>query len=351
MLPSFAACSGGHVGTDPCAERECGQAGGQDCGSCPGATERCDAQGQCVDVCAGRECGEVQGVDCGSCAGETELCDEQRRCVDLCAERDCGSPAPGIHCGECTAPERCGLAGRCYTPGGCPGGTVEIPDQGYCIDAYEVTNEQMYEFMVEHGNECVVEEISYTNPEWPDASFCMGDATYEKYKLWLDEGTWRIRPGYEQHPVVGVTWQGAVTACRAWGGDLCTLPQWQLACSGPQGYLFPYGDEYDGNACNACYWEQVCDPTGGTVEVGSFPGCEGGYPGIFDMSGNVFEWLWECKEVGDGADHLCVHVGGFWSGPSLDKGACFEPPERDWDWELPYHKNEATGFRCCYELP
>jgi hypothetical protein len=101
-----AACTGGNPGRDPCEGRECGAAEGKECGACPGATEACSDAGLCEDRCAGRECGE---------------------------------PVAGISCGQCTAPELCGLPGRCFVPGTCPADMIEVSLTGVCIDPYEVT--------------------------------------------------------------------------------------------------------------------------------------------------------------------------------------------------------------------
>jgi len=43
--------------------------------------------------------------------------------------------------------------------------------------------------------------------------------------------------------------------------------------------------------------------------VASFPGCEGFYPGLFDLEGNVAEWVDSCDGSSGPNDH-CTLAGG-----------------------------------------
>ena len=58
---------------------------------------------------------------------------------------------------------------------------------------------------------------------------------------------------------------------------------------------------------------------GGTlVPVASLPGCQGGYPGVFDMSGNVEEVEDSCDDAG-----TCYSRGGsFVDDPALAETRC-----------------------------
>jgi formylglycine-generating enzyme len=90
--------------------------------------------------------------------------------------------------------------------------------------------------------------------------------------------------------------------------------QWQRACRGPNGLLFPYGTDLIPDACPPPagvgstypgYYEATA--------VGTHPLCEGGYPGLFDMVGNGYEWVDACmSELGCGVVGVddCKGTGG-----------------------------------------
>ena len=141
---------------------------------------------------------------------------------------------------------------------------------------------------------------------------------------------------------------GARLACEAWGKRLCSGDAWRLACAGPTDDPFPYGGTYDDDACNACDPSFGC-PIGDVAPVGSLASCEGGYSGIFDMSGNVSEWVDECTLNQTDFSTTCSTVGGSYTG--LWQLLACSPQEGHQDEILnAYDYNAVTGFRCCVYL-
>ncbi len=91
-------------------------------------------------------------------------------------------------------------------------------------------------------------------------------------------------PEFAQHPVTHVTWAQA-NAYAAWaGGRLPNEAEWEKACRGTDGRLYPWGEE-EPTSKLANYNNEIGD----TTPVGSYP--DGASPyGALDMAGNVWEW-------------------------------------------------------------
>ena len=339
---ALAGCNGSHAGEDPCEGRQCGQFDGKDCGTCPLPTEACSDAGLCEDLCAGRQCGPVPGGDCGSCQGATELCNDRTGlCEDACEGRECGEPFPGISCGSCQEPELCGLPGRCFVPGTCPADMVEVGLGGVCIDATEITCPRMAEFLTEHGNECRPEGLVD-----PDSYYFCIEPT-EDYCLTETQGQWASRPGFEAYPITSVTFAGSLLACEAWGKRLCSIEEWSRACEGPDAFSYPYGNTYDPLACNACNDNEYpdCQYPREPENVGSFPGCEGGYGGLFDMIGNVSEWTAGPLYSEDGYKYY-VSLGG--PAAASSSVVCRDGPRGGSN--NAFYRQDSIGFRCCLSL-
>jgi formylglycine-generating enzyme required for sulfatase activity len=103
---------------------------------------------------------------------------------------------------------------------------------------------------------------------------------------------------YDEHPVVWVAWHQAAGYCAWAGARLPTEAEWEYAARGPEGWVFPWGNKFDGTRLNYCDvncpldWadETVDDGYADTAPVGSYPGGVS-WCGALDMAGNVSEWV------------------------------------------------------------
>ncbi|MBK8567368.1 MAG: SUMF1/EgtB/PvdO family nonheme iron enzyme [Saprospiraceae bacterium] len=156
----------------------------------------------------------------------------------------------------------------------------------FSIGKYEVTNEEYAVFLNEYGSTTVKNgpnkgQEMIGEDEWGIAFRSQGDITTAYYES---------QQGYEKHPVVNVTWYGAVAYTEWLSGKttknyrLPTEAEWEYAArGGSQSKHTKYsgGDDldkvawYDGNSGYR------------THVVGGLAKNE---IGAFDMSGNVYEW-------------------------------------------------------------
>ena len=131
---------------------------------------------------------------------------------------------------------------------------------------------------------CYVAEHPVTNSAYHKFVEATGHAAPPHWA----QGHWRELMG--DHPVVNVSWNDAVAYCR-WltsvTGQSHRLPteaEWEKAARGAEGYIYPWGNEFDEKRCNC--WEAGI---GRTTPVNAFPAGASPY-GVMDMSGNVWEW-------------------------------------------------------------
>lgn len=247
---------------------------------------------------------------------------------------------------------RCGAAGRevCTTGAWqatpCPPETPTCEGEGQCvvrgpalvsvggvflIDATEVTVAQYRQFVTAKNgdvsgqiaacswNQSYFEEVAY---EPDDEPITMVD--------WCDANAY-------------CAWAGKRLCGRVGGGPIATaelddqtLNQWYLACGGPSGRQDPNDDL----ECNLSMGFRSVAP------VATYPKCEGYYPGVFDMLGNVWEWVDGC-ETNTGPDDICNLMGG--STINGDSYCSFHFDNSGVD-EAPWHRSEKVlyaGIRCC----
>jgi formylglycine-generating enzyme required for sulfatase activity len=173
--------------------------------------------------------------------------------------------------------------------------------------------------------------------------------------------------GKKDHPINCVDWTMAETYCHFAGVRLPTEAEWEFAARGPDGRIYPWGDEAPSESLlNACGKECVDwggknkveetamypgnDGYANTAPVGSFPKGASRF-GLLDVVGNVWEWvadrhgkyakdaLVDPKGPAKGADR--VIRGGAWNGAYT---SWVRPTFRYHD--VPTKRSYGIGFRC-----
>jgi len=129
------------------------------------------------------------------------------------------------------------------------------------------------------------------------------EVTYERYEECLAVGVCDNPCGsnyggesYDDHPVVYVSWNDASSYCKWRGGRLPTEAEWEKAARGGLvGKKYPWGDEEPTCQKGVDNGAQYDDCYGETAAVGSF--AANGY-GVYDMAGNVWEWVADWYDPG-----------------------------------------------------
>lgn len=101
-----------------------------------------------------------------------------------------------------------------------------------------------------------------------------------------NDGHWND-PNYANHPVTGVTWEQAKIYADWAGGRLPTEAEWEKACRGTDGRIYPWSNQIPND--KDLLLNDAESKKGDTMPVGSYP--QGASPyGALDMAGNVWEW-------------------------------------------------------------
>jgi formylglycine-generating enzyme required for sulfatase activity len=221
-----------------------------------------------------------------------------------------------------------------------PQHAVELP--GYQIGKYPVTVGEYRAFVATGGYQ--------DSRHWTEAGWA--------WRISVD----RLQPahwgemwaGDDGLPVVGVSWYEAMAYCR-WlseargkGYRLPSEAEWEKAARGTAGWLYPWGDEFDGGRCNTRETGlERTEPVGRRSPAGESP------YGVAEMAGNASDWTLsqyrrypydrnDGREETEGAVERVIR-GGSWFKPAL-RARTVARGMND-----PLFADTDVGFRCVLE--
>lgn len=203
----------------------------------------------------------------------------------------------------------------------------------YWIDESPVTNAQYLRFVKATDHRVPFVDAA----TWHSYGLVHGYDEVQRF-LWRDGA---YPAGRGEHPVVLVSVDDARAYCH-WRGaledralHLPTEAQWEKAARGPDGRVFPWGDEFDAAMLNS----QDNGPYDTTPVTLNAEGAS--VYGVKHMAGMVFEWT---ETPCSGASDRTVVKGGSWDDfPGVTRGAARHCRPNAL-------KHILVGFRCASQM-
>ena len=191
---------------------------------------------------------------------------------------------------------------------------VEIT-RDYYMDKYEVTSEMFSKVMnyALRQGAVTVDSVEVKNTEG-DIQTLFTMYKTRKHGVMFEDGVFKPKEGQDRIPVSCVSWYGAIVYCNQrslmdgyppafdtidWSCDfdspgyrLPTDAEWELAAAWTDGREYAYGPDpghwYPMNTqLNADGFDNVLSPAGWFSPQGD------SHDGVSDMSGNIYEWVWD----------------------------------------------------------
>jgi formylglycine-generating enzyme required for sulfatase activity len=226
-----------------------------------------------------------------------------------------------------------------FSRGSNHGGRDEMPRHmvhlsSFALDIHPVTNEQFVRFLATMGG-----EKDGNNNDM----IRLRDSRIKRLG-----GKLSIESGYAKHPVVGVSWYGAVAYAKWIGKRLPTEAEWEVAASGGlEESIYPTGREIERSQANFF--------SSDTTPVMSYPPNDYGF---HDMAGNVYEW---CQDWYDYHYYsTSIQEPNNPKGPlqgvyRVLRGGCWKSLKEDLRCSYRHRNNPGTmngtyGFRCAADV-
>lgn len=209
----------------------------------------------------------------------------------------------------------------------------QVMVSNFAIDVHPATNEQFVRFLEAMGGEKDSNHHDIIR--------------MKESRIKRIGGKLCIESGYAKHPVVGVTWYGAVAYAKWVGKRLPTEAEWEIAACGGTEALFPTGEDIEKNQANFFSFD--------TTAVMSY--APNTY-GLYDMAGNVYEW---CQDwYGYNYYEVSIQEPENPKGPlqgvyRVLRGGCWKSLKEDLRCSRRHRNNPGTvngtyGFRCAADV-
>ena len=229
----------------------------------------------------------------------------------------------------------------------------QVTLSSFIMSKYAITNEQFAAFLNAKCIDCNGINGTYNNQILIDCSISLYNWGLRCWgSKWIPVG------GYENYPVINVSWYGACEFAKFVGGALPTEAQWEYACRAGTSTPFNTGKflsflqaNYDWKYPYNRGKNKLTTGIMNTESVGSY---KANAFGLYNMHGNVWEWCFDwygifptseqTNPLGAVSGSHRVIRGGGWNSKALECRSAFR------SYYSPSSNHISIGFRVVFPL-
>ncbi|MFZ4455659.1 MAG: formylglycine-generating enzyme family protein [Bacteroidales bacterium] len=228
----------------------------------------------------------------------------------------------------------------------------QVTLSAFRISKYEITNTQFATFLNEKG--------IGSSGIWATAPVYKTQGLITANSLWgltYNGSQWVSAMGYENAPVIDVTWYGAVEYATFVGGTLPTEAQWEYACRAGTTTPFNTGNFLTNLQANYDWRYPYNNGTNTDTAYPNKTQTVGLYPpnawGLYDMHGNACEWCYDwyasvypttpqTDPTGPNSGLYRVYRGGCWYFYAYNCRTAYRV------YDYPNYEHNFLGFRVVF---